>query len=65
MVVGIKNSFEHERMIHHMRVIYVEGRPEICVRDKEEDTVYNMFYTRYDLHRKGKLLHVYIYGLNL
>ena len=40
-------------MIYHMRVIDVDGRPEICVRDKEEDTVYNMFYTRYDLHRKG------------
>ena len=50
---GIKCGFEHERLMYHLRVIDVDGKPEICVRDKEADAIYSLFYTRYNLYIKG------------
>ena len=46
--------------MHHMRVMDVPPRVgrgklrQICVRDKERAELFNMFNTRFELHRKGK-----------
>jgi len=42
-------------MMQLLRVVTVDGEPQICVRDKEVETMHEIFFTRYDLHRKGKL----------
>ena len=39
--------------MYHLRVIKVDGKPQICVREKEADAIYSLFYTRYDLYVKG------------
>ncbi|CAI9729836.1 Hypothetical predicted protein [Octopus vulgaris] len=45
--LGIGKSFDHERMIKMSRVI----DNEICYRDKTVDDFYDMFYSRYRLHK--------------
>ena len=55
---GIPNGFEYGRLLKHIRAMEVgnNGDPKrwtLCVRDKEEVTLYNMFNVRYDLFRKG------------
>ncbi|XP_036362955.1 deoxynucleoside triphosphate triphosphohydrolase SAMHD1-like [Octopus sinensis] len=45
--LGIGKSFDHERMIKMSRVI---GN-EICYRDKTVDNFFDMFYSRYRLHK--------------
>ena len=35
------------------RVIRVEGKLQICVRDKEANNVYDMFHTRVSLFRRA------------
>ena len=58
--IGLKNAFQAERFMHHMRVMDVPprvgrgNRRQICVRDKERAELFNMFNTRFELHRKGK-----------
>lgn len=52
-VAGIKSGFEHDRLMYHLRVIAVDGKLQICVRDKAADSIYGMFYTRYDLYVRG------------
>ena len=32
--LGIKSNFDHKRLMHFARVIYVDGEPQICSRDK-------------------------------
>uniref|UniRef100_A0A672LDH8 HD domain-containing protein n=1 Tax=Sinocyclocheilus grahami TaxID=75366 RepID=A0A672LDH8_SINGR len=49
--LGIRNSFDHQRLLKFARVCEVSGRKHICFRDKEADNVYDMFRTRYTLHR--------------
>ncbi|KAK7462540.1 hypothetical protein BaRGS_00038425 [Batillaria attramentaria] len=53
--VGVRSSFYPDRFIHFARVIdVVEGgknERQICWRDKEIFNVYEMFHTRYNLHR--------------
>ena len=47
--------------MHHMRVMDVPPRVgrgqcrQICVRDKERAELFNMFNTRFELHRKGNI----------
>ncbi|XP_031564010.1 deoxynucleoside triphosphate triphosphohydrolase SAMHD1-like [Actinia tenebrosa] len=47
--LGIKNSFDHKRFIKMARVINVENKLQICVRDKEAGNIYDMFHTRFCL----------------
>ncbi|XP_078356176.1 deoxynucleoside triphosphate triphosphohydrolase SAMHD1-like isoform X2 [Oculina patagonica] len=50
--LGINNSFDHKRYIKFARVIFVEeGKPQICLRDKEIYNIYGLFQTRNSLHR--------------
>uniref|UniRef100_A0A672K0V8 HD domain-containing protein n=1 Tax=Sinocyclocheilus grahami TaxID=75366 RepID=A0A672K0V8_SINGR len=51
--LGIRNSFDHQRLLKFARVCEVSGRKHICFRDKEADNVYDMFRTRYTLHRQA------------
>ncbi|KAL1281473.1 hypothetical protein QQF64_000276 [Cirrhinus molitorella] len=51
--LGIRNSFDHQRLLKFARVCEVKGRKHICFRDKEADNVYDMFRTRYTLHRQA------------
>uniref|UniRef100_A0A671W426 HD domain-containing protein n=1 Tax=Sparus aurata TaxID=8175 RepID=A0A671W426_SPAAU len=51
--LGIKNNFDYRRFIHFARVCEVKGEKQICVRDKEADNIYNMFHTRYYLHKRA------------
>lgn len=51
--LGIRNSFDHQRLLKFARVCKVNGRNHICFRDKEADNVYDMFRTRYTLHRQA------------
>ncbi|KAA0721724.1 Deoxynucleoside triphosphate triphosphohydrolase SAMHD1 [Triplophysa tibetana] len=57
--LGLTNSFDHQRLLKFARVCEVEvgeekvRRPFICFRDKEADNVYDMFRTRYTLHRQA------------
>lgn len=49
----MKNNFDYRRFIHFARVCEVDGEKQICVRDKEADNIYNMFHTRYYLHKRA------------
>ncbi|RXN03128.1 deoxynucleoside triphosphate triphosphohydrolase SAMHD1-like [Labeo rohita] len=51
--LGIRNSFDHLRLLKFARVCKVNKRNHICFRDKEADNVYDMFRTRYTLHRQA------------
>ncbi|KAK6982391.1 deoxynucleoside triphosphate triphosphohydrolase SAMHD1, partial [Biomphalaria glabrata] len=56
--LGIKNNFDHNRFMKFARVIKAkekdtdkEAEWQICIREKEISNLYNMFYTRYTLHK--------------
>ncbi|KAL0151840.1 hypothetical protein M9458_052841, partial [Cirrhinus mrigala] len=55
LIEGAKTSevFDHQRLLKFARVCEVNGRKHICFRDKEADNVYDMFRTRYTLHRQA------------
>lgn len=41
------------RYMKFARVINVDGKPQICVRDKEAENLYDMFHTRRSLHQRA------------
>ncbi|KAH9490961.1 SAM domain and HD [Bulinus truncatus] len=49
--LGIKTNFDHNRFMKFARVCEVNGQMQICIRDKEVAKLYNMFYTRWTLHK--------------
>ncbi|XP_073325854.1 deoxynucleoside triphosphate triphosphohydrolase SAMHD1-like [Pagrus major] len=51
--LGMKNNFDYRRFFHFARVCEVDGEKQICVRDKEAGNIYDMFHTRYYLHRRA------------
>ncbi|KAG1682154.1 Deoxynucleoside triphosphate triphosphohydrolase SAMHD1 [Nymphon striatum] len=52
--LGMKCNYDYQRFILYARVINVEGEGlQICMRDKEIDNLYNMFYIRWDLNRRA------------
>uniref|UniRef100_A0A3Q2E9V7 Deoxynucleoside triphosphate triphosphohydrolase SAMHD1-like n=1 Tax=Cyprinodon variegatus TaxID=28743 RepID=A0A3Q2E9V7_CYPVA len=51
--LGMKNSFDHERLIKSARACEVDGEWQICYRDKEVFNLYDMFYTRFSLHKRA------------
>ncbi|KAM8754342.1 deoxynucleoside triphosphate triphosphohydrolase SAMHD1-like [Acanthopagrus schlegelii] len=51
--LGMKNNFDYRRFIHFARVCEVDGKKQICVRDKEAVNIYDMFHTRYSLHKRA------------
>ncbi|MED6282724.1 hypothetical protein CHARACLAT_001361 [Characodon lateralis] len=51
--LGLKNNFDHLRLIKFARVCEVDGEMQICYRDKEVFNLCNMFYTRFCLHKQA------------
>uniref|UniRef100_A0A3P8X912 HD domain-containing protein n=1 Tax=Esox lucius TaxID=8010 RepID=A0A3P8X912_ESOLU len=51
--LGIQNNFDYHRSLKFTRVCEVEGRNQICYRDKEFTNLYDMFQTRNCLHRRA------------
>uniref|UniRef100_A0A3Q3IGE1 HD domain-containing protein n=1 Tax=Monopterus albus TaxID=43700 RepID=A0A3Q3IGE1_MONAL len=51
--LGIQNNFDHRRFLKFARVCEVDGQKQICFRDKEAYNLFNMFHTRYSLHRRA------------
>ncbi|XP_071059717.1 deoxynucleoside triphosphate triphosphohydrolase SAMHD1-like isoform X2 [Pseudochaenichthys georgianus] len=51
--LGIKNNFDHDRFIKFARVCEVDGQKHICTRDKEVNNLYDLFHTRFSLHRRA------------
>ncbi|XP_028309845.1 deoxynucleoside triphosphate triphosphohydrolase SAMHD1-like isoform X3 [Gouania willdenowi] len=51
--LGIQNNFDYRRFIKFARVCEVDGKKEICTRDKEVGNLYDMFHTRNCLHRRA------------
>ncbi|MEQ2257473.1 hypothetical protein ILYODFUR_035202, partial [Ilyodon furcidens] len=51
--LGMQNNFDHLRLIKFARVCEVDGVKQICYRDKEVFNLYNMFYTRFCLHKQA------------
>lgn len=49
--LGVKQTFDHNRLLKMARVLLVSGRRHICYRDKESEVIYDMFHTRLKLHR--------------
>ncbi|XP_046895368.1 deoxynucleoside triphosphate triphosphohydrolase SAMHD1-like isoform X2 [Hypomesus transpacificus] len=51
--LGLQSNFDHDRFIKFARVCEVDGESQICTRDKEVDNLYDMFHTRFSLHRRA------------
>uniref|UniRef100_A0A8P4GB87 HD domain-containing protein n=1 Tax=Dicentrarchus labrax TaxID=13489 RepID=A0A8P4GB87_DICLA len=51
--LGVQINFDYHRFLKFARVCEVDGRKHICVRDKEEDNMSEMFHTRLCLHRRA------------
>ncbi|XP_022106625.1 deoxynucleoside triphosphate triphosphohydrolase SAMHD1-like isoform X2 [Acanthaster planci] len=51
--LGISSSFDCHRFMKFSRVIEVDGKKQICARDKEVGNLYDMFHTRNSLHRRA------------
>lgn len=51
--LGIRNNFDHLRFIKFARVLDVDNELQICSRDKEVQTLYDMFSTRVTLHKRA------------
>ncbi|XP_032431653.1 deoxynucleoside triphosphate triphosphohydrolase SAMHD1-like isoform X2 [Xiphophorus hellerii] len=51
--LGMQNNFDCHRLIKFARVCEVGGMMQICYRDKEVFNLYNMFYTRFSLHKRA------------
>ena len=49
--IGMKNSFNFERYFNNVRIMPVDNQLRICARDKEEANLYELFHTRWTLHR--------------
>uniref|UniRef100_A0A672J5Z1 HD domain-containing protein n=1 Tax=Salarias fasciatus TaxID=181472 RepID=A0A672J5Z1_SALFA len=50
--MGLKNTFDFRCFFLFARVCEVDGRNHICMREKEVGNLYDMFYSRYSLHRR-------------
>ncbi|XP_029579762.1 deoxynucleoside triphosphate triphosphohydrolase SAMHD1 isoform X1 [Salmo trutta] len=51
--LGIQNNFDYHRFLKFARVCEVDGKKQICTREKEVGNLYDMFHTRNYLHRKA------------
>lgn len=51
--LGIRNNFDHKRYMKFARVLIVDEKPQLCVRDKEAENLYDMFHTRRRLHQRA------------
>ena len=57
LFLGVKCAFDPHRLIHSLKVMEAEDKKKhICVRDKEVDSLYAMYFARFDLYKKGQYL---------
>lgn len=50
--LGMKNTFNIQRFFQNIRILSVDGRLQICVRDKEMFSLYELFHVRWALHHQ-------------
>lgn len=64
--LGVKQTFDHNRLLKMARVLLVSGRRHICYRDKESEVIYDMFHTRLKLHRlvRSSLLRLTLFAFH-
>ncbi|XP_033728937.1 deoxynucleoside triphosphate triphosphohydrolase SAMHD1-like [Pecten maximus] len=56
LYLGVKNSFDHDRLIASARAcLDKNGVSHVTYRDKDVDTLYEMFHIRFTLYRKAYL----------
>ena len=46
-------SFDAHRLMKFARVLRFEGEPQICFHEKEAWNIYELFHTRYNLHKRA------------
>ncbi|XP_029912104.1 deoxynucleoside triphosphate triphosphohydrolase SAMHD1-like [Myripristis murdjan] len=51
--LGIPMTFDYRRLLMFTRVCEVDGLRHICIRDKEAENLYDMFYRRFSLHQRA------------
>ncbi|XP_052817072.1 deoxynucleoside triphosphate triphosphohydrolase SAMHD1-like isoform X2 [Mya arenaria] len=51
LMLGIRNNFDYTRFIHFARVLEVNDEYQICTRDKDSETLYDMCHKHQTLHR--------------
>jgi len=51
--LSIGVTFDYKRFILNSAIVAVDGRNRLCIRDKEAESVQEMFLDRVRLHRKG------------
>jgi len=49
--LGLINSFDHNRVISNMKVVRVDNTTHIAIRDKDSESLYEMYHMRSKLHR--------------
>ncbi|XP_057289717.1 deoxynucleoside triphosphate triphosphohydrolase SAMHD1-like [Hydractinia symbiolongicarpus] len=50
--LGMKNTFNIQRFFHNIRILSVDGQLQVCVRDKEMFSLYELFHVRWALHHQ-------------
>ena len=50
--VGVKSNFDCRRYFETIRILPIDDRLQICVRDKEDFNLYELFHTRWSLHHR-------------
>jgi len=50
--VGMKNTFDFMRFFQNIRIKKIDNQLQICVRDKEVHSLYELFHLRWRLHRQ-------------
>ncbi|XP_053391578.1 uncharacterized protein LOC128554332 isoform X2 [Mercenaria mercenaria] len=53
LMMGLKTTFQHSRLIQHAKVLVAEGRKQICYREKAAENLYDMFYSRMILYKRA------------
>ncbi|XP_055366295.1 deoxynucleoside triphosphate triphosphohydrolase SAMHD1-like [Betta splendens] len=64
--LGLRNNFDHQRFMLFARVCKEAGnrKTHICIREKEVNSLYTMYQTRYYLHKRA-CQHKVKYGIDL
>ncbi|XP_075701887.1 deoxynucleoside triphosphate triphosphohydrolase SAMHD1-like [Rhinoderma darwinii] len=51
--LGMQNNFDYKRYFAFARVCEVGNKKHICLREKEVWNMYDLFYTRFSLHKRA------------
>ena len=50
--VGVTSNFDYRRYFENVRILPIDDRLQICVREKEMFNLYELFHTRWSLHHR-------------